>query len=272
MNLGAFPRTTSLPAPPRSPDDLMRWAADLSRALERVYGDISRRINDEIQQDTFARRPASKGSQRFFWATDTDTLYFDEGPAWVAVGGGGGVSDGDKGDVTVSGGGTVWTIDPQAVTFAKMQNLSANKLVGRGSTTGSPQEITVGSGLTMTGTTLSTDPPDGGSPYDVGAATIPTESFLLQYDHLKLSGSERLTLQGTAEVFLSDFGTNTPVIVGSPKAPTLSFQIPDGYFFDVIGRLTLSQRTRATLTGTADLILTDDLARRSRLVLAGGRS
>lgn len=33
-------------------------------------------------------------------------------------GGGGGVSDGDKGDVVVSGGGTTWTIEPDAVRAA----------------------------------------------------------------------------------------------------------------------------------------------------------
>lgn len=70
--------------------------------------------------------------------------------------GGSGVTDGDKGDITVSGSGTVWTIDATAVTYAKMQNVSAgSRLLGRGdSGTGSPQEITLGTGLTMTGTTL----------------------------------------------------------------------------------------------------------------------
>lgn len=53
------------------------------------------------------------------------------------AGGGANLEDGDKGDVTVSSSGTVWTIDNDAVTYAKMQNVSAtDKLLGR-STAGS---------------------------------------------------------------------------------------------------------------------------------------
>lgn len=46
--------------------------------------------------------------------------------------GGGGLSDGDLGDITVSGNGTVLTIDDDAVTYPKMQNVSAtDKILGR---------------------------------------------------------------------------------------------------------------------------------------------
>ena len=43
---------------------------------------------------------------------------------------GAGIADGDYGDVTVSSGTTVWTIDNGAVSLAKMANLAANSLIG----------------------------------------------------------------------------------------------------------------------------------------------
>jgi hypothetical protein len=56
---------------------------------------------------------------------------------------GGGISDGDKGDITVSGSGATWTIDSAAVTYAKIQNVSAtDKLLGRSTAgAGSIEEI-----------------------------------------------------------------------------------------------------------------------------------
>lgn len=74
----------------------------------------------------------------------------------INVPSGGGLSDGDYGDITVGGSGTTLTIDNKAVTYAKIQDVSAaSKLLGRGdSGSGSVQEITLGTNLSMSGTTL----------------------------------------------------------------------------------------------------------------------
>ena len=68
------------------------------------------------------------------------------------------------GDVTTVQGALGTTIANNAVTYAKMQDVSAaSKLLGRGdSGAGDPQEITLGAGLTMIGTTLSAAGGGGG--------------------------------------------------------------------------------------------------------------
>lgn len=72
-------------------------------------------------------------------------------------GGGGGLSDGDYGDITVSGTGTTMTVDNDAITLAKIQNATANsKLLGSGASGSGADyvELSLGTNLSMSGTTL----------------------------------------------------------------------------------------------------------------------
>lgn len=81
------------------------------------------------------------------------TLTYNDGANTLTVdaaGGGGGVSDGDKGDITVSGSGATWTIDDDAittakiadgeVTFAKLQDATSGGVLGKQTNATGPYE------------------------------------------------------------------------------------------------------------------------------------
>jgi hypothetical protein len=80
----------------------------------------------------------------FYINADTGAIYEKVDGVWTLFWshGSSAISDGDYGDITVSGAGTVWTIDNDVVTFAKMQNIATDKLLGRDTAgSGDVQEI-----------------------------------------------------------------------------------------------------------------------------------
>ena len=69
-----------------------------------------------------------------------------------------GLGDGDKGDITVASGGTVWTIDNDTVSDAKLRNSAALSVIGRAAnSSGDPADIAAANDnevLRRSGTTL----------------------------------------------------------------------------------------------------------------------
>lgn len=109
--------------------------------------------------DTFTIVRAQEGTSAASWiAGDLVDLRLTAGYLNANTG----VADGDKGDITVSSSGATWTIDNDAVSFAKMQNIATARILGRDTAgSGDIEELTSSEVLALLGTPT----PGSGLPY-----------------------------------------------------------------------------------------------------------
>lgn len=151
------------------------------------------------------------------------------------------------GDVTASGTGSVAaTISNDAVTYVKIQNVSTNnRLLGRATAgAGDVEEITIGTGLSITGTTLNAS--GGGS----GTVNSGTANRLTYYAATGTAVSELPTAGSAGQILQSNGTASAPSWVNAPAATlTIGTSIVSGA---TAGRLLL------TTTSGANQVLNQD--------------
>lgn len=132
---------------------------------------------------------------------------------------GGGVSDGDKGDITVSSSGTVWTVDAAAISNAKMANMveSTFKMRVTGST-GAPEDGTA----TQATAALNAMVGDSGSGGTKGLVPAPASGDAAASKFLKADGTWATAGGGSSAFSALTASTNTTaaMVVGSGASLT----------------------------------------------------
>jgi hypothetical protein len=186
--------------------------------LEDRYKDLLRHGHEVFTslKDGFVPAPG---------ASTPSTYVLQANKVWAAqTGGGGGVSNGDKGDITVAGepGTPSWTIDPNVVSNTKLRDSSGVSVIGRSAnSSGDPEDIAAGAdgdvlrraaGVLGFGaipessvTNLTTDLAGKASitslargAYVPGAFTLATGQYGVVVDLLALVSTDVATLEGTA--------------------------------------------------------------------------
>ncbi len=108
----------------------------LDKPWEEVVPDLREFLTKLAQIVSDPDTSASDLSLAVAWFTGS--TFAGASGGWL----GGGITDGDKGDVTVSTGGTVWTIDNNTITDAKLRDSAALTVIGRAAnSTGDPADI-----------------------------------------------------------------------------------------------------------------------------------
>jgi hypothetical protein len=140
------------------------------------------------------------------------------------------------GDVTAAANNNATTIANDAVTYAKMQNVSTNnRLLGRATTgAGDMEEITLGTGLSFSGTTLNAA--TGNTLYTAdgslaGNRTVTQGTNTLAFTSSATTGTSHFTVDGTT---LNVDAVNNRIGIGT-ATPTQRFTVVGGSISPAVG-------------------------------------
>ena len=192
------------------------WVAKKSGGAGKLILHIQNGYELEELHDVYITSP---GSNHFlvYDATVGETRWENRSPADARTALGLGAvalqGDGDKGDITVSGTGATWTIDNDAVTYAKIQNVSAtDRLLGRSTAgAGDIEEIA----CTAFGRSLIDDVDAAAARTTLGLGTLATQSGTF-------SGTSSGTNTGDQNIFSTIAVSGQSNVVADSTSDTLT--------------------------------------------------
>jgi alpha-D-ribose 1-methylphosphonate 5-triphosphate synthase subunit PhnG len=185
------------------------------------------------------------------------------------------LSDGDKGDITLSSGATVWTIDNGAVTLAKQANLAQSTIIGRaeGAGTGVPQALTP----TQVVSIIDGESPQWTSSHrfdsfiQFGTSTsLPATGDIRKTSTLRLTSADDIELIATDDVLLDandlitvDAGGELALVAGNKISVNSTNGIQIGSTTGMPGSGDIRKGSGATLLinsgADVDLVAADDV-------------